>query len=144
MGRDLLSLPDFCLDKLRQLVNGLRSEIAFAPLPHRHASIPLLLLPDDEHIRNFGALGFAYFESEPFIAAVGIGTDAARCERLLHLKRIIREHLGYRQHLRLNGGQPQREGAGIVFCQNPMNRSIEPYIARWITTGRCFWLSSPI
>ena len=105
-------------DFVNKFLNRQEPHIFAAEQPRGYSPPLDLILADYQHIGYFLKLGLADFEPQAFIAVIQIHPDVLPSQALMHASGILLLLIGDGQQHRLNGCQPHRKSAGVVFGQH--------------------------
>src|SRR5215831_15294240 len=84
-------------------------------LSDRHGPLALLAVPNHEHVGDLSQLGLANLAPDRLTAIVELDAGAVLAQLIRDRGPVLVEAVGYRQHDRLRGSEPERQLPGVVL-----------------------------
>ena len=89
--------------------------IAFAAMADGNSAGFRFFRTDHEHVGNFLELRVANFGGQLFVAVVEVSANAVAFESVGDMFGVVGDFFADWTNLRLNGREPERESAGVMF-----------------------------
>src|SRR5208283_3257595 len=112
------SFFDFLLQGGDEVGDGARAEVAFAAVADADSAGFGFLWADDQHVGNFLHLRITDLRGQLFVAVIEMHADTVVFQRFADVFRVVLHLFADWANFHLHGGEPQREGPGVVFDED--------------------------